>query len=133
LAKLGRHEEIAADIDIHGLLEGAEIGIQDVAEVGIGGGVIDQDVEPAVRLLDVLDQRVDLSISPTWQTKAEALPPAVWISSATRPQPSALRLEQMTWAPWAASSLAVASPMPRLAPDTSAILPLRSNRLDCIA
>nr|GFA56656.1 hypothetical protein [Tanacetum cinerariifolium] len=58
---------------------------------------------------------------------AVALPPSATIASATCWQPSILRLETMTWAPCCASSLAIASPIPRLAPETKAILPSRSN------
>ncbi|MCY1459881.1 hypothetical protein D9M71_773940 [compost metagenome] len=67
------------------------------------------------------------SISPMWQAMAVALPPAAMMASATCWQPSSLRLETITWAPCWASSLAMASPMPRLAPETKAILPSRSN------
>src|SRR5690606_5646142 len=67
------------------------------------------------------------SISPIWQAMAVALPPSAVMASATAWQPSILRLETITWAPCCASSLAMASPMPRLAPETKAILPSRSN------
>src|SRR3990167_3052413 len=67
------------------------------------------------------------SISPIWQAIAVALPPSAMMASATPWQPSILRLETITWAPCWASSLAMASPIPRLAPETKAILPSRSN------
>src|SRR3990167_8467082 len=67
------------------------------------------------------------SISPIWQAIAVAWPPSAMIASATAWQPSSLRLETITWAPCWASSLAMDSPMPRLAPETKAILPSRSN------
>src|SRR3546814_10588431 len=51
------------------------------------------------------------------------------IGSAAAWQPSILRLDTITWAPCCASSLAMASPIPRLAPETKAILPSRSNRV----
>src|SRR5580658_5933795 len=60
----------------------------------------------------------------------EAEPPAASISSTTAWQSARRRLETMVCAPCAASSLAMAAPMPRLAPLTTAILPVRSNRLD---
>src|SRR5471032_1323884 len=66
---------------------------------------------------------------PTWQGLASALPPACLISRATNSQSSSLRLDTITWAPCSASSLAISSPIPRLAPVTSAIFPLRSNKL----
>src|SRR5690606_38905906 len=69
------------------------------------------------------------SISPMWQAIGGALPPAALLASAPAWQPSILRLETITCAPCWASSLATASPMPRLAPETKAILPSRSNRL----
>src|SRR3546814_6716234 len=51
------------------------------------------------------------------------------IGSAAAWQPSILRLDTISWAPCCASSLAMASPIPRLAPETKAILPSRSNRV----
>src|SRR5258706_5839078 len=57
---------------------------------------------------------------------------------ATTSHASCLRLDTMTCAPCRASKRAVASPMPRLAPLTSAVLPVKSNNAsifasDCIA
>ena len=63
-----------------------------------------------------------------WQASASAEPPAATISSTTVWQSACLRLETTVCAPCAASSLAISAPMPRLAPVTTAILPLRSNR-----
>src|SRR5690242_8585904 len=67
------------------------------------------------------------SMSPMWQARTSALPPAARIAAATVSQSSALRLDTITCAPCAASAFAIASPMPRLAPVTSATLPVRSN------
>jgi hypothetical protein len=52
-----------------------------------------------------------------------ASPPRALISSATRVRPSILREARTTLAPWLARHLAMASPMPRLAPVTMATLP----------
>jgi hypothetical protein len=57
-----------------------------------------------------------------------AVPPAAVIASATGWQPSAFRLDTTTFAPWLASSSAIARPMPRLDPVTMATLPVRSKR-----
>src|SRR5688572_10420399 len=51
------------------------------------------------------------------------------MDAATCSQASCLRLDTITCAPCAASSRAMPSPMPRLAPVTRAILPDRSNGL----
>ncbi len=67
------------------------------------------------------------AISPMWQAKASAEPPSALMASATVWQSSILRLDTITWAPCSASSLAISSPMPRLAPVTRAIFPFRSN------
>src|SRR5579864_3566371 len=69
------------------------------------------------------------STRPTWHGCASALPPASLISRATDSQSSSLRLDTITWAPCPASSLAISSPIPRLAPVTRAIFPFRSNKL----
>ena len=45
LASLDGHEEIAADVDVDGLLESAQVGVQHVTEVGVGSSVVDQDVQ----------------------------------------------------------------------------------------
>src|SRR5512143_971102 len=66
-------------------------------------------------------------MSPMWQATAVALPPAALIAAATASQPSCLRLETITCAPYSAYAFAIASPMPRLAPVTNATLPVRSN------
>src|SRR5579864_3906121 len=68
------------------------------------------------------------STRPTWHGCASALPPASLISRATDSQSSSLRLDTITWAPCSASSLAISSPIPRLAPVTRAIFPFRSNK-----
>src|SRR5688500_8610299 len=65
--------------------------------------------------------------SPILQPCAEARPPAARISPATDSQASVLRLATATVAPWRASSMAMARPIPRLPPVTSATRPLRSN------
>src|SRR5271165_94830 len=67
------------------------------------------------------------SMSPIWQASASAEPPPATMASATAWQAPALRLETMTWAPRDARSSAIAWPMPRLAPVTSAIFPVMSN------
>jgi hypothetical protein len=54
-----------------------------------------------------------------------ALPPAAWMRSSTSSSALAVRATRMTWAPAAASASAVAAPMPRLAPVTSASLPAK--------
>src|SRR5690606_13713115 len=52
LAAFDGHEVVAADVDVDGLLEGAQIGVQYIAELRVGGGVVDQDVEEAELLAD---------------------------------------------------------------------------------
>src|SRR5271165_5526478 len=50
-----RHEEIAADVDLDGLVVGDEIRIENVAVVGIGRRVVDQDVQAAIGLFDMVE------------------------------------------------------------------------------
>ncbi len=66
------------------------------------------------------------SASETSQGTASALAPVWRISSATASISSALRAATITRAPASASSRAVAAPMPRPPPVTSATLPSRS-------
>ena len=51
-----RREEIAADIDVDGLLERAEVGIEHVPVVRIGRRIVDQDVDAAEFLLHAREQ-----------------------------------------------------------------------------
>ena len=54
-----------------------------------------------------------------------ALPPAAWMRSSTASSASPVRATRTTWAPAAPSASAVAAPIPRLAPVTSASLPAK--------
>ncbi len=99
-------KKVAADVHIHRLLESTQIGVGDVAEVGIGRGVVDEDVagdRTAVRL--ALNVASIWSISPTWQASTEALATrfTVWKAAdrLRRARPCGWRWT--TWAPWAAS------------------------------
>ena len=67
------------------------------------------------------------AMSPMLQAIGVALPPAARMAAATASHPSCLRLETITSAPCSANAVAIASPMPRLAPDTTATLSVRSN------
>src|SRR5690606_21557760 len=60
LAGFDGHEEVAADVHVNGLLEGRQIGVQDVRELRVGGGVVDQDVEAAELLADLREHGLDL-------------------------------------------------------------------------
>src|SRR5579862_5382813 len=68
------------------------------------------------------------ALSPTWQGIAIARPPVWRIVAATSSQASALRLEITTRAPQLAMASAMARPMPRDEPVTTAVLSLRSKR-----
>src|SRR5215475_15172862 len=61
-----------------------------------------------------------------------ALRPAAVTSSAVSASPSALRATRATSAPACASATAIARPIPREAPVTKAVLPVRSNRLTIV-
>src|SRR5215470_5069440 len=61
-----------------------------------------------------------------------ALRPAAVTSSAVSASPSAVRAMRATSAPACASATAIARPIPRDAPVTKAVLPVRSNRLTII-
>src|SRR5690606_23089581 len=50
LARLDRHEEIATNIHIDSLVVRGQVGIQHIAEIRIGGGIVDQDIETAMLL-----------------------------------------------------------------------------------
>ena len=60
LAGFHRHEEVAADVHVDGFLEGAEVGVQHVAELRVGGGVVDQDVQAPELLADTGEDLADL-------------------------------------------------------------------------
>lgn len=60
LAGFDRHEEVAADVHVDGFLEGAEVGVQYVAELRIGRGVVDQDVQTAELFADAGEDLADL-------------------------------------------------------------------------
>jgi len=64
-----------------------------------------------------------LSVSIRSSGAIVAVPPAAWIASSTCSSAPAVRAVRMTCAPSAASALAVAAPIPRLAPVTSASWP----------
>ena len=66
-------------------------------------------------------------MSPMWHAIARASPPASDDPLRHCGTGSALRLETTTFAPCSANALAIASPMPRLAPVTTATRPYRSN------
>lgn len=93
----------------------------------VGRGVVDEDVEPAVRGSTAAKTFPISASSPMWQESAVASPPASRIEAATASQASCLRLETITRAPAAASARAIDSPMPREAPVTRATRPDRSN------
>ena len=76
----------------------------------------------------VLDAMDEWCTTHHGQSGLTAAVKASTISLATRSQASCLRLETVTLAPCAASACAMARPMPRVAPVTMAVLPLRSNR-----
>ena len=59
--------------------------------------------------------------------RALAFPPAAWMRSSTSSSALAVRAVRMTCAPRSASASAVAAPMPRLAPVTSASLPSKGR------
>jgi len=57
--ELGQREN-AADVDVEGLVPGAQVGVEAVPEVRVGGGVVDQDVDPAVPVERRADQPLEL-------------------------------------------------------------------------
>ena len=48
LDALAAHQKVAADVDVHGLLKGAQVRVLNRPKVRVGRRVVDQDVEPAV-------------------------------------------------------------------------------------
>ena len=57
--ELGQHED-AAEVDLERLVPCRKLGAQDGSHVGVGGGVVDQDVDPGEALHDLLDQAFQL-------------------------------------------------------------------------
>ena len=86
-------------------------------------GVVDDDVEPAQLVDRAADRGVRLLRSAMSASIARAVCPALPISFARRSSRSSRRAASATLAPSAASSRAVASPIPLLAPVTSATVP----------
>jgi len=76
---------------------------------------------------------VTSSVWPTWACRASASPPAASISSATICTFSNLRLLTTTFAPACASRSAIARPMPRDAPVTTATFPSSENSVICFS
>ena len=92
-------------------------GVDDGAEQH-HAGVVDHGVQPAELLRRALDGRVACSRS---VTSASIASPPISATSASRR--SLRRAATATVAPWSASARAVASPIPLLAPVTSATCP----------
>ena len=59
-AALDGHEVVTANVHINGLLERAQVGVEHVAELRVGGGVVDQYVETAELLFDLREDVADL-------------------------------------------------------------------------
>ncbi|MNP33309.1 hypothetical protein D3C76_1265410 [compost metagenome] len=60
LAGFHRHEEVTTNVDVHGLLEGVQVGVQHVAELRVGGGVVDQDIQAPELFADTGEHLLDL-------------------------------------------------------------------------
>ena len=60
LAGLDGHVEIAANVHVDGFLEGRYVSVQHMAELRVGGGVVDRDVEAAELLADLREHRLNL-------------------------------------------------------------------------
>ena len=128
LAGLDGHAEIAANVHVDGFLEGRYVSVQHMAELRVGGGVVDQDVEAAELLADLREYRLNLLQLATWQATGWPFrQPRRW----RRLPPGNLRScgwTRLRGAPcWA--QFCDRLPIPRLAPETKAILPSRSNRV----
>src|SRR5580704_16580855 len=63
-----------------------------------------------------------------WHAMAVASRPSLRIAAATSSLASSLRLDTTTFAPARARASAIARPIPRLDPVTTAVLPVRSNK-----
>ena len=92
-----------------------------------------QQWRPPKVLMAVSARLTSALLSVTSAGTASALPPALWISSATRSILSFDRDATMTVAPAPAILLAIPSPIPCPAPVTTATLPVRSNSFIVIA
>ena len=55
-----RHEEVTAYVDFNGLGKRSHVGIRDMAVIGVCRGIVDQNVQPAMLLPDVLKDCFDL-------------------------------------------------------------------------
>src|SRR5690554_2493731 len=56
----GTHEEVTTDVHVHGFVESTQVGVFYRAEVWVGCGVVDQDIQLAVRVGNVLPHRFNL-------------------------------------------------------------------------
>src|SRR5262249_5514213 len=96
---------------------------------GLVRGLFTRTPRPPQVDATVSTARSTSSRRPTWQATASAVPPASSISRATASTPSWRRLATATRAPASASASAIARPMPRLAPVTSARRPASRKRV----
>jgi len=60
LAGLDRHVEITANVHVNGLLERRKVGVENVAELRVGRGVVHQDVQAAEPLANLREDGTDL-------------------------------------------------------------------------
>ena len=108
-----------------GLVEARQVDVDHRPEVGVGRGVVDQDVH----LAEALDGRCDagggrLGVPGVRGEHVQLAPvPPSRMESAAASSASCLRDDSITSAPEAENSAAISRPIPRDAPVTSATLP----------
>ena len=63
-AGFDRHVKVTAQIDFQGFLEGRDRCVQNVAIVRVSGRVVDQDINPGMRVIYIVEKRFDLLYMP---------------------------------------------------------------------
>ena len=115
-----RDVQLRLQVDRHDRVPAGGVHVDQQLVAG-DAGVVDDDVDPAVPLAQVLD-RAAAAASAAVMSSCSAVPPISLATSASL-SPAAGMSTATTWAPSRAMTFAIAAPMPRAAPVTTATLP----------
>src|SRR5690606_34160299 len=59
-SRFDRHIKITANIDVERFLKCAQIGVENMAVIRIGGSIVDENIEAPVRMADMRENRGDI-------------------------------------------------------------------------
>ena len=132
-----QHGESKGALEVHAL-HLVVVTLGDIDQISIEwrhACIVDEDVAVIEPLVDLVNKRVTLVpvAHMTCDPECRARPVDAAISTAARSHDSSLRLAMTTSAPLSASPYAMALPIPRLPPVTTATLPARSKEGSTLA